>query len=627
MNLLLPQKPGNLQFSSITSDSMNVAWSYTTPFNRFEVAYGRDDQWPNPIDKKHTTTRNLRITGLQPETKYFIQVRAEDGTGLSPESEGIATTKAGIAKPVAPTGFSARPTKNSVALTWQKSTLASGYRVSYGLLPNGPVINTIPATVEACTVSGLRSGTAYYFDLVAFNAAGDSPSVRTTATTLAVPAAPTNLHATPAIASMVLAWSPSAGAIEYVIRYGIEPNGPAQTKSSVQPSFELTGLTKNTLYFVEVSAVNANGESSPARITEKTLDGPAIPSKPGTLHTLLTFDQVRVTWGPPQSPNYELAYGLVDKYPEVIGRQTTANLTDTLKYLAPATRYFIEVRGFNASGFSEPSSAEVTIGPDQTQPRGLHNPGRTFSEAWLKWERPEDLSYFIDYEITCPGREPVRTTALEHIFTDLIPEKAYTFKLQTRRIEGPAPALPVSIQVVTHDRVPPTKPRELKLIASTPGNATLNWSAPEDNVGVTGYQVRRNDGAWAAVSGTSHPVTGLIEGAVERFEVRARDAAGNWSVSADVSTRKKVAPGAPRNFRYSTSVLLSILRWDAPIDGMDVIDYRIILTGPQGRDLHYTADGTMLTPLLLANTRYDVRITARNAVGESLPLIAEMTTK
>jgi len=141
------------------------------------------------------------------------------------------------------------------------------------------------------------------------------------------------------------------------------------------------------------------------------------------LHTLVTFDQVRVTWGPPQSPHYELAYGLVDKYPEVIGRQTTANLTDTLKYLAPATRYFIEVRGFNASGFSEPSSAEVTIGPDQTQPRGLHNPGRTFSEAWLKWERPEDLSYFIDYEITCPGREPVRTTALEHIFTDLIPEK------------------------------------------------------------------------------------------------------------------------------------------------------------------------------------------------------------
>ncbi|WP_408596396.1 hypothetical protein [Pseudomonas sp. PLMAX] len=144
---------------------------------------------------------------------------------------------------------------------------------------------------------------------------------------------------------------------------------------------------------------------------------------------------------------------------------------------------------------------------------------------------------------------------------------------------------------------------------------------------MTGYQVRRNDGAWVAVSGTSHPVTGLIEGAVERFEVRARDAAGNWSVSADVSTRKQVAPGAPRNFRYSTSVLLSILRWDAPIDGMDVIDYRIILTGPQGRDLHYTADGTMLTPLLLAKTRYDVRITARNAVGESLPLIAEMTTK
>lgn len=381
------------------------------------------------------------------------------------------------------------------------------------------------------------------------------------------------------------------------------------------------------MYFVEVSAANANGESLATRITEKTLDGPPIPSRPGTLHTLVTFDKVRVSWGPPQAPNYELAYGLVDKYPEVIGRQTTEHLTDTIKYLAPDTRYFIEVRGFNASGYSEPSSAEVTIGPDMTQPRGLHNPGRTFSESWVKWERPEDHSYLIDYEITCPGREPVRTTALEHIFTDLIPEKEYTFKIQPRRIEGPAPALPVSIQVVTHDRVPPTRPGELKLTASTQGNATLGWRASEDNVGVTGYQVRRNDGAWVAVSETSHPVTGLIEGVAERFEVRARDAAGNWSITAGVSSRKQAAPSAPRNFRYSQPGLLPILEWDAPTDMMDETGYRIILTGPQGGELHYSSIDTILKPLLLAKTRYGVRITAQNAAGESLPLIAEMTTK
>lgn len=60
---------------------------------------------------------------------------------------------------------------------------------------------------------------------------------------------------------------------------------------------------------------------------------------------------------------------------------------------------------------------------------------------------------------------------------------------------------------------------------------------------------------------------------------------------------------------------------------MDETGYRIILTGPQGGELHYSSIDTILKPLLLAKTRYGVRITAQNAAGESLPLIAEMTTK
>ncbi len=91
------------------------------------------------------------------------------------------------------------------------------------------------------------------------------------------------------------------------------------------------------------------------------------------------------------------------------------------------------------------------------------------------------------------------------------------------------PALSAAINVVTHDQVPPIRVTALKLTPSTPGNALLSWSASQDNVGVSGYEVRRNAGNWISVSDTRYPVSGL--GSSDIFEVRAKDAAGNRSLS------------------------------------------------------------------------------------------------
>ncbi|MCK1790433.1 fibronectin type III domain-containing protein [Pseudomonas violetae] len=615
-----------LYFDGHTPTSFRVTSMYNDAHIKFEVGYGRDDQWPTRIDTFESVNKTNTITGLQPLTKYFVNVRVLTSQGWVDFPEGVTHTQQGLELPDAPTDLSAGSASYSVALTWKESALATGYRVSYGLHPNGSVIDTATFLTPGGTMSGLNSNTSYYFDLLAYNTAGNSPSVRATAITLQVPAPPASVHATPAILTMDLTWSPSTGANRYIVRHGVESGGAAQTETVYSTSYQLTGLSKNTLYFVEVAAANANGSSLPTRITQKTLDGPPIPSRPGPMHKVVTFDKVEVNWVGSSAPNFEFVYGLDDKYPEVIGRHTTKYFHHSIIYLAPDTKYFLELRAFNESGYSEPSSTSVITGPDMTQPRGVHNPGRTFSESWLKWESPVDQSYLIDYEITCPGREPVRTTALEHILTDLIPEKAYTFNIQPRRIAGPVPAMPVSIQVVTHDRVPPTKPGNLKLTASARGDATLDWRASEDNVGVTGYQMRRNGEAWVAVSGTSCPVTGLIDGVVERFEVRARDAAGNWSIPACVSSRN-APPNPPQNFRYSQLGALSIMEWDAPIATMEVTGYEVVLTGPQGGELRYSVVNRVLMQVLRPQTRYDVRIFAKNAGGNSLPLIAQMTTK
>nr|WP_180206641.1 fibronectin type III domain-containing protein [Pseudomonas sp. SbOxS1]NYU06901.1 hypothetical protein [Pseudomonas sp. SbOxS1] len=625
--MLAPTALQALYFDSHSPTSFRVVFTYYYPYIRFVFECWREYPSPVLIGEYESVAKAYTITGLQPQTRYYILARVVTSGGELDYRQAWVDTRPGAERPAAPTDLSARSSSYTVELTWRASALATGYRVKYGLHPNGPVINTLPFTTTTATIGGLSSGTAYYFELWAFNAAGESPSIPTTATTLTVPVSPLNLRASPAINTMDLTWSASAGANRYIIHYGVEPGGAIQNVTVYSTSHQLTGLSKNTLYAIFVSAANSNGASLPTPITQKTLDGPPIPSTPSVGYAEVKFDTIQLVWNMPTEPEYTVTHGLAEKWPEAIETQSTKYLNYTVKNLAPDTLYFLEVRAVNASGCSEPRYIERRTGSDTTQPRNLRVPGRTFCEAWLTWDAPADPSYLIYYEITCTGRASVTTTETNYIATGLKPEVEYQFQVLGRRNGGPFPALPLSTKVVTHDREPPTRPRNLKLTAPTQGNATLEWRASEDNVGVTGYQTRRNGGAWVPVSGTSHPVTGLIEGVVVRFEVRARDAAGNWSIPTGVSSKRPGAPSAPQNFRYSQSGLISILEWDAPIDMIDLTSYQIVLTGPQGGELPYSSHDPILKPLLLSRTRYGVRITARNAVGESLPLIAEMTTK
>ena len=81
-------------------------------------------------------------------------------------------------------------------------------------------------------------------------------------------------------------------------------------------------------------------------------------------------------------------------------------------------------------------------------------------------------------------------------------------------------------------------------LSATPGyrSAALRWTASSDNVAVAGYEVARATGATATYTSlgttttTSFSSNGLKTGRTYSFEVRAYDAAGNYSAySAPVS--------------------------------------------------------------------------------------------
>src|SRR5205823_4566084 len=124
------------------------------------------------------------------------------------------------------------------------------------------------------------------------------------------------------------------------------------------------------------------------------------------------------------------------------------------------------------------------------------------------------------------------------------------------------------------------------VISSTQIN--LTWPAATDNVGVTGYQLERCQGAGcttfaqiATPSGTSVNDTGLTASTTYSYRVRATDAASNLSpyssvASATSSTPDIVAPTAPGTPLLAVIGRYQInLTWPASTDNVGVTGYQL----------------------------------------------------
>src|SRR5437773_99849 len=128
------------------------------------------------------------------------------------------------------------------------------------------------------------------------------------------------------------------------------------------------------------------------------------------------------------------------------------------------------------------------------------------------------------------------------------------------------------------DTTPPSTPTGLTAAAAGSTGANLSWSASTDNVGLTGYIVRRNGVQVATPATTSFADTGLSAATTYSYTVAARDAAGNLSpnsASASVTT----PPPSPSNSAG--------LAWDA-VTVPSLSGYRVYFG---------TAPGTYLQPV------------------------------
>jgi fibronectin type 3 domain-containing protein len=274
-NNVPPSKPAKVVATAVSCQQINLTWSAST--GKVAIA--------GYLVFQGTSASNLTQVGatgggtsytnypLTPGTTYYFGVEAVDADGnISPMSNIVSATT--LALPSAPINLVATPASTSeIGLTWKAGP--SGMPIAAYYIFRGTTSSNLTrvmianSTPTSYTNYLLTPSTTYYFGLEALDTGGNvSPmSAVVSATTLALPSAPTQLVATPASATQIgLTWKagPSGMPIAaYYVFRGTTPSNLTQVAITNAPAYTNRLLTPGTTYYYAVEELDKGGNYSP----------------------------------------------------------------------------------------------------------------------------------------------------------------------------------------------------------------------------------------------------------------------------------------------------------------------------------------------------------------------------
>ena len=262
------------------STSANIAEKVRVAYNTSSVA---SREW-----NRYTTQKSVAIALIAGQ-KYYVEALMKESTGKDNLAIGWAKPGQSTAFPsevvpgsslsvsnIADTQAPSPPTNltasNITTMSFTLSWLASSDNVAvtgYDVYKDGEKINTSIIATTSFDVTGLSSNTTYSMAVKAKDAAGnESASNALPVTTNDIPdteapSAPTNLNATTiTTGSFTLNWNASTDNVA-VTGYDVYKDGEKINTSIITTtSFDVTGLSPNTIYSMTVKARDAAGNQS-----------------------------------------------------------------------------------------------------------------------------------------------------------------------------------------------------------------------------------------------------------------------------------------------------------------------------------------------------------------------------
>ena len=441
--------------------------------------------------------------------------------------------------PAPPTSPSAVAGNNGIDLAWTASTGDDrGGEVRYEILKNDSVfasfinITTFRDTdgtaddryfVRSMDTTGNRSATTRVFT------ATDNDTTR--------PTTPQDLAAVVEDnGDVTLTWTPSTDNVtvtEYIVYRNAVEIARVTDPTHVVPAPAVGD------HWYQVRAVDATGNVSFMTPSTKVTIIGADTTPPRTPTDLVGVVEgngdVTLTWTAPTDD-----VGVVD-YIVFRNGVEIAIVTDPTHVVPapPAGDHWYQVRARDAAGNEgrKTPSTKITIAPDPANdtspprtPRDLAGTVEANGDVTLTWTPSTDNVAVTGYIVYRNSVEIARVTDPTHVVpTPATGDHWYqvravdaagneSFKTPSTKITiAPDPA---------NDTSPPRTPQNLEAVVEASGDVTLTWTAPTDNIGVTGYIVYRNSVEIATVTDATYTVPAPGAGS-HWYQVRAFDAAAN----------------------------------------------------------------------------------------------------
>ncbi len=379
---------------------------------------------------------------------------------------------------------------------------------------------------------------------------------------------------------------------------------PVTTVAGDQLRGRISGLSPYATYQLSVSAEDADGNRTAGPETSaRTADAvtPSWPEDARIVASDITPSSLTLGWTPADDD--------VDVAGYVISRAGSPDLPAAgqsvrVEGLSPWTDYQFTVNAVDPAGNTSADGPSLALRtPDGVAPTWPRNPLRAAAlgtdAVRLDWDPAADDVAVTGYRVSRAGAEDVVLDGATHTLQvqGLPPWTTYTFSIEAMDAAGNVSATTPVARARTLDQGVPTwaDGEALQITDLTPNELVLRWPAPQDDVAVTVVMVYRDGALLAALPGgaTSHAVEGLDPWTHIDFEIRAGDAAGNWTrapLTARTQTPDWVRPDWGPNptlmFQNVTpdSVLL---RWPAAVDDVGLVyhvhqDGALLDTLPEG---------------------------------------------
>ena len=298
----------------------------------------------------------------------------ESGILVSGSKEVIGTGEPDP-PPVAPTGLGvSNITQTSATVSWNAVTGSTEYKVYL----NGTISSTTSSTNG--TLNGLSPDTQYTVEVSAVGPGGESVKASKVFSTLAhvPPDQPTGLIVSDVTQNnAVINWNSVSGATEYKIYL----NDNLIT-TTIATNGTLNGLSPDTQYTVEISAIGPGGESGKTSAAFETLvamiDPPSQPT--GLNVSNITQNNALVEWS---------SVGGATGYKIYLNSEyisTTASTNGTLSGLEPSTQYLVEVSATGPGGESPRASATFETLDIEPPGQATLNASVSGGSAKLSWD-------------------------------------------------------------------------------------------------------------------------------------------------------------------------------------------------------------------------------------------------